>query len=280
MGGRILVAFLVIVCIMFCGCSKKKKTEELAAQSEIESVKTEEESDDIFDEFYDEEEKKEEPEPKKESFPTPSSQPQFSPEGRYVVQVSCVLSRDLAHDVVAQLENKGYPAYIAEVQNPTPDLIGTYQRIRIGGFNGVSLAREFGDNYLSPEGYDYWVDNRSNDNVGMGGYGLGESSTGGYETSAPSQPAPAATPPPNEEWGTSEPAAATQSDWQEPVATPAAEETPAPEKPVEKATPPPAEKTTPPPAEKAPKKAEEKAKTEKDEWGDMDDEWGADTSGW
>ncbi len=270
---RTLMSLLLIFCILFCGCGKKKKADEAADQAEIESVTTEE-SDDIFDEFYDEEgEKKEEP----DNFSTPSSTPQFDPNGRYVVQVSCVLSKALAQDVVAKLENKGYPTYIAEVDNPTPDLIGTYQRIRIGGFNGISTAKNFAVDYLTPEGYDYWVDNRSNDNVGMGGYeGLGQSSGGGYERGYTSEPA---TTPPAEDWGASEPepvpattsepaAQAPADDWgtSEPVTTPAAATT----------------TTIPEPAAQPPAKTtpESDATTAEDEWGEAEDEWGSDTTGW
>ncbi len=253
-----LFGLILILCVLFCGCSKKKQAEEID-NTKIENVASEE-SDDIFDEFYEDEGKKEaDAEP--EEFRTSSSAPEFNPEGRYVVQVSCVLSKRLAEDVVAKLENKGYPTYIAEVDNPTPDLMGTYQRIRIGGFTGISQAKNFGENYLSQDGYEYWVDNRSNDNVGMGGYeGLGQSS--GYESAEPAQPSAA--------WEDTEPAPAVESVpaqpvEPEPVATPAPEP-PAPEPvaPAPAATP--EKATTPPPAE--------------DEWGDADDEWGSDTTGW
>jgi len=268
---RTLLSLLLVCCVLFCGCGKKKKADEAVEQAEIESVATEEGSDDIFDEFYDDEEetKKEEP-VQQEQFTSPSSTPQFDPNGRYVVQVSCVLSRGIAEDVVAKLENKGYPAYIAAVDNPTPELIGTYHRIRIGGFNGVSLAKDFAENYLTPEGYEYWVDNRSNDNVGMGGYeGLGQSSGGGYESGYTSEPAqtepaeewsPAQTTPTTttDEWGTTE----TATPQTEPATTP---DVTAPVT-SEPATP----QTTP----------ETGTTTLEDEWGETEDEWGADTSGW
>jgi len=265
---RTLMSLLLIFCILFCGCGKKKKADE-AIDQEIESVTTEE-SDDIFDEFYDEEgEKKEEP----DNFTTPSSTPQFDPNGRYVVQVSCVLSKALAQDVVAKLENKGYPAYIAEVDNPTPDLIGTYQRIRIGGFNGISTAKDFAVDYLTPEGYDYWVDNRSNDNVGMGGYeGLGQSSGGDYESGYTSEPAAT---PPAQDW---------ESSQSEPEPVPATTPEPATQAPADDwgtadpvTTPATTEPATQPPAQTTP---ESGATTAEDDWGEAEDEWGSDTTGW
>ncbi len=255
-----LFGLILILCILFCGCSKKKQAEEID-NTEIENVASEEKSDDIFDEFYEDEgEKKPEPEP--EEFRS-SSTPDFNPDGRYVVQVSCVLSKRLAEDVVAKLENKGYPTYIAEVDNPTADLIGTYQRIRIGGFNGVSQAKDFAENYLAQDGYEYWVDNRSNDNVGMGGYeGLGESS--GYESTTPAQPTNA--------WEDTEPAPAVESSTPATPAVPEAQATPVQE-PVtpQPTTPAPAPVTTPETSTPAPAD---------DVWEEADDEWGSDTTGW
>jgi hypothetical protein len=254
-----LFGLILILCILFCGCSKKKQAEKID-NTEIENVASEEKSDDIFDEFYEDEgEKKTESEP--EEFRSSSSTPDFNPDGRYVVQVSCVLSKRLAEDVVAKLENKGYPTYIAEVDNPTADLIGRYQRIRIGGFSGVSQAKNFAENYLVQDGYEFWVDNRSNDNVGMGGYeGLGESS--GYESATPSQP--------TNTWEDTDPAPAVESSTPATPAVPEVQATPVqepaapqPVTPAPAATP---ETSTPPPAG--------------DVWEEADDEWGSDTTGW
>jgi len=97
----------------------------------------------------------------------------FSPNGRYVVQITTVVSPDLASQTAKKLEKQGYPAYVAKVENPTTGLIGTYYRVRIGGFDNVSDAKYFGDDILKPLGYEYWVDNKSNDNVGISGVGLG-----------------------------------------------------------------------------------------------------------
>ncbi|ERP32034.1 SPOR domain-containing protein [Chitinivibrio alkaliphilus] len=101
--------------------------------------------------------------------------PEFYTDGAYVVQISTIASQDIAEDVARKLEDSGYPVYIAEVLNPSPQLLGTYYRVRIGGFRSISAAEQFGDNVLVPQGYSYWVDNRSNDNVGIGDYGLGRS---------------------------------------------------------------------------------------------------------
>jgi hypothetical protein len=119
----------------------------------------------------------------------------FTPSGRYVVQVSTVASPDLANNIARRFEGMGYPAYVARVENPTPALIGTFFRVRIGGFNRLSEANNFGESVLRPLGYDFWVDNRSNDNVGMGGGGLGFFDPGPITMSNPA-PAPAPTPAP------------------------------------------------------------------------------------
>ena len=96
-------------------------------------------------------------------------EPAFTDDGRYVVQVSTIASEAIAEDVARKLEKKGWPVYLAEVDNPTPELIGHYFRIRVGGFDNIADAKAFGEGYLVPAGYDYWVDNKSNDNVGVGG---------------------------------------------------------------------------------------------------------------
>jgi len=281
MFSKSITVMCLLLCIILFGCGKKKGKDAAQSIDSLETASLSTESDDIFEEFYEEGEEKKE-EKKKESpiddFPT-SSQPEFNPNGRYVVQVSCVLSKSLAQDVASRLENKGYPTYIAEVENPTPELMGLYYRIRIGGFTGVSKARDFGENYLTRDGYEFWVDNRSNDNVGMGGPGLGESSGGGYEQSYTPAPEPEpATTAPAEDWSAPEPttpdeSVVTQPSTPVPVTQPPAEEvpetTPATEA-VQEPTPTPT--PTPTPVETPPEPQEE--------WGGTEDEWGADTTGW
>lgn len=230
------VGMAVMLTALAVGCGKKEK-EETTPVPELSETTGAGTSDtgDIFDEFYDDLDSKDAA--MKESEETFSTSdfgytPEFVPDGRYVVQVSCVGPRSIAEAQVNKLENQGYPAYIAEVENPTPDLIGTYYRIRIGGFTGVSKAKEFGEQALMPAGYDFWVDNRANDNVGMGGYGLGESSggdygyssetSGGYETSTTE----------SSSWGETEtaaeatPASTSEDTWgEEPAATTAESDT-------------------------------------------------------
>lgn len=293
-----LMIISVIFCIAFFGCSKKKGKDSAENIDSLETASlSSEESDDIFEEFYDEEgEKKEEEktaESSSEDFPT-SSEAEFNPSGRYVVQVSCVLSKSLADNVASRLENKGYPAYVAEVENPTPELIGTYYRIRIGGFTGVSKARNFAENHLTRDGYEYWVDNRSNDNVGMGGYGLGESSSGSYEKTYTPEPTPS-TEAPSEDWSASEAltpveSKVTQPSTPEPVTEAPKEDwgateektTPTQESVEEPTTPSPETKTevTPVQTEAPAKEPEQPPAEKKDEWGETEEEWGSDTTGW
>ncbi len=176
--------------LVIAGCGKKEEQTDTSAFSdmpELEGMEEATDTADIFDEFYESDPIEEEPvaetepEPMAESFTSASSySPEFIPGGPYVVQVSTIHSRAMAEDVARQLENRGFPSYLAEVQNPTPELTGTFYRVRIGGFNSISAAREFGNNSLIPNGYEFWVDNRSNDNIGMGGYGLGESGSSDY----------------------------------------------------------------------------------------------------
>jgi hypothetical protein len=197
---KILCVGIMVVLALFLGCNKGKNS----ADKKFEIGKTLSSSStadtaDIFKEFYSEDTAKKSPS-KKESGKTAktiaknetfspasaasSSQAEFSENGRYVVQVSCVKSQRFAEKIVAGLKDKRYPAYVAEVQNPTPNLSGAYYRIRIGGFNGFSAAKAFGENTLTPNGYQYWVDKKSNDKVGMEGYGLGTGPENGKATSS------------------------------------------------------------------------------------------------
>ncbi len=170
------------------GCGgKKETTPEQSAQTANESS-----TEELFDEFYDSSDDTGAEESYADNvddvidddvveeiideIPTPS----FSQDGRYVVQISCVASEAIAEDVARKLENSGYPVYVAEVQNPTPQLLGTYFRIRIGGFDNLTDAKNFGEDHLIPTGFEYWLDNRSNDNLGIGDFGLGENAS--FET--------------------------------------------------------------------------------------------------
>jgi SPOR domain len=93
----------------------------------------------------------------------------FVKNGRYVVQVSVFKSSHKAGLAVEKLAAQGYPAYVAEVEDPTPEMSGTWHRVRVGGFQTLSDARSFGENTLKPMGYDFWVDKKSMDNVGARG---------------------------------------------------------------------------------------------------------------
>lgn len=189
----------------------------------------------------------------------------FSDRGRYVVQVSVFKSRRQAARLMEKLAENGFPAYVAEVENPTPELPGTYHRVRIGRFRTVSDAKAFGENTLASMGYGFWVDNKANDNVGGAAvdYGYGgssyESSAPAYQESAPdptySAPAPSY----------SDPAPA----YSEPE-TPPATTDPAPTPPA--SNPPPSyEAATPPPP------ASDASPTSDDGWGNPvpeGDPWG------
>lgn len=174
--GKFLSLFLVAA-VLLTGCGKKKTEDAEQPLTDLTtSADTATDSSDIFDEFF-EEEASTEPEPEPEPAYQTTYTPEFVEDGNYVVQVSCVGSQRLAEENAAKLQDRGWPAYVAEVETPTPELPGTYYRIRIGSFFGISSAKAFGENVLVPEGYDFWVDNKSNDNVGVSAYGMGASSS-------------------------------------------------------------------------------------------------------
>jgi hypothetical protein len=186
--GRIVIIGMIVFAL-FAGCVKKKadKDTEFSSSMKTATSTTPPASQDIFDEFYKEDNaaksaRASKSEPVVRS--APSEKPSFSENGRFAVQVSTLPSRTLADALSERLGAKGYPSYVAEVMNPTPALSGTYYRVRIGGFTGVSAARSFGENYLASDGYEFWVDNRSNDNVGLNGSGMGSGGGSYYGTSS------------------------------------------------------------------------------------------------
>jgi septal ring-binding cell division protein DamX len=183
---KIIRLFLVAaLLLMAVGCGKKDSKPKSSAKSAT-TNKQSKTTDALFEEFFDgtsavenESQSKQKTAAtsnannKKYDSPRASRDVSFSPNGRYVVQITTVVSPDLASQTAKKLEKNGYPAYVAKVENPTTGLIGTYYRVRIGGFDNVSDAKYFGDDILRPLGYEYWVDNKSNDNVGISGNGLG-----------------------------------------------------------------------------------------------------------
>ncbi|KMQ50629.1 sporulation domain-containing protein [Chitinispirillum alkaliphilum] len=264
--GKFLITGIVCTAVIF-GCSNTEEPvdkEFTAVPRVAESFETD--TRDVFDEFFQEdspsaksEEVKREPQTK-----SPIQEVRFTESGRYVVQVSTVGERRSAEKLISDLENRGYPAYIAEVENPTPQLYGEYYRVRIGGFTGVSQARAFGENVLRNEGLDFWVDNRANDNVGIVGSGFGTT-----ESTWSSEPTPrTTTPSTGSAWENTTPSATPVSD---PSPKPAEERTitsqPAEPEPTEKQT-----ETLPPPPPPEPATTDD---SPSNGWGT--DDWG---SGW
>lgn len=206
---RKFLSVCLTAAVFFSGCAKKAHQEDKEF-TQTPSTTQQNQSQDIFDEFYkDENGSSKDTVAKKETFSTKNAStraqsnenakasylPHFATDGRFVVQISTVRSKRLADNLSETFNSKGYPAYVVEVENPTPSLSGTYYRVRIGAFSGIGYARAFGENILAPSGYEYWIDNKANDNIGIEGNGMGVSGGSNYsEYSAPvqqaSQPAP------------------------------------------------------------------------------------------
>ncbi|MGM0461804.1 MAG: SPOR domain-containing protein [Fibrobacterota bacterium] len=194
---RIATFLFLAISLFFAGCGSEEETQDQTlTDEETTSQQDQTDDEDLFRQFAEAEEDSEEDtdddtesglreitdaDDEEETTDTERSReetgyfPEFYTDGNYVVQVSTIASQAIAEDVARKLEDEGYPVYIAEVINPSPELLGTYYRVRIGGFRTINDAEEFGENILMPHGYSYWVDNRSNDNVGIGDYGLGQS---------------------------------------------------------------------------------------------------------
>lgn len=198
-------AFLVTmaVCgVVFYGCAKKpKQVQQANVQTPAmpeQAAASKADTGAVFNEYYKDAKNKKvdrtfsmNAEAAAESY-TPS----FVENGRYVVQIAAGPSSSGAEELANAFRGKGYPAYVAEVQNPTPELSGTYYRVRIGGFDMLADAKAFGENILRPANYDYWVDLKANDAVGTGsGAGAAADYSSGSSTYTPSYTAPAATEP-------------------------------------------------------------------------------------
>jgi len=186
--------------VFFAGCAKKQhQTDSEFAQTPAVNQKSQ--SQDIFDEFYKEENSSsqngygtKQPIPNEKSRSATSSySPKFSQDGSIVIQISTLRSKKMADNLASKFNEKGYPSYVVAVQNPTPALTGNYYRVRIGAFKGIVPAREFGENILKSDGYEYWIDNKSNDNIGIEGSGLGEPGKSIYASPYEVQNAPAQT---------------------------------------------------------------------------------------
>jgi hypothetical protein len=141
------------------------------------------------------------PSPKK-----PEASAAFDRDGRYTIQISVFASQKAAERLSKKLQDNGWQAYVADVQDPKPDLSGTYYRVRIGYFSGLSGAREFCDQNLATEGYTFWIDNKENDHIAKSGE-MPEAGSGSYTdpASTPATTAPTWGP------GTSTPDASTPS---------------------------------------------------------------------
>ena len=149
----------------------------------------------------------------------------FSANGHFVVQLAVFKGRKQANNLVENLKASGYPAYVASVEDPTPDLAGTWYRVRIGNFATAKDAKNFGEGTLRGQGHDFWVDNKSNDHKAI----VASEESGSYS-------APAAS-------SYSEPAPSSASSYTAPSEPP-----PAPAEPVGVPEPPPPA-TEPPPAQ-------------------------------
>jgi hypothetical protein len=161
MAFRTILIAMVAVGFVFTGCVKKAKEAPPAVKAEKPAVKKD--TGDVFKEFYKDSALAADTVSKTFSLNTPESYaPNFSRRGLYVVQVSSLPSRTLASELTTEFKEKGYPAYMTEVENPG-SLQGTFYRVRIGGFVTAADAKAFGENILKPGKYDYWIDLKRNE---------------------------------------------------------------------------------------------------------------------
>ncbi len=84
------------------------------------------------------------PEPRPEPKPEPKPEPNYGivKDGPYVLQVALSNQKRSIDALAERLRKDGFPAYVTTVENPTPELKGTYYRVRIGAFANTRTARE------------------------------------------------------------------------------------------------------------------------------------------
>ncbi len=85
------------------------------------------------------------------------------PGGAYTLQVGIFNSERQASRLAEKLKTQGFPAYVTRVQDPTPELQGTYYRVRVGAFKSSSGARAYGKANLAPQGIAFWADLKGRD---------------------------------------------------------------------------------------------------------------------
>ena len=107
--------------------------------------------------------------------------------GNYVIQVGIQPSEKGANRLAGKLSESGITSYLARVENPG-ELEGTYYRVRIGYFVNKEAAAQYAKSALEPLGIAWWIDNRSNDDVGNPGgstsYSSQQSNTTTYSNAA------------------------------------------------------------------------------------------------
>jgi hypothetical protein len=205
--------FLMVICalmiVIIPGCGKKKQSSaEIQASDSIPNLLAETDTaaqpatteGKTLDTYF---------EPKQKTA-TPEAG-EFSKNGRYVVQVSASQFEAASQKISDKLKADGVPSYMVSVDNPTPELSGTFYRVRIGSFATLTAATSFAETYLQTKGYTYWIDNKSNDNVASDVSSGISSETSSYAPAATTQPAATSTPPssPASSWGNTEPSSST-----------------------------------------------------------------------
>ena len=174
----------------------------------------------------------------------PSSDVKPLSDGPYVIQVSIQPSKKAADAVVKKLSEQGVEAYVVEVENPG-ELEGTYYRVRVGYFDSIKNAQEYGKQVISALNFAWWVDNSNNDQVG--------NPSGDDDVDYSTYSAPAQEPEPVQEAAPEPEPAPAPAPAQEAAPAPAPEPEPAP---AQEAAPAPAQEaapaTAPEPAQQAP----------------------------
>jgi hypothetical protein len=151
-----MLLMLAAALVSFSGCSKSEapKSEPVADTAMVLPEAPELEP---LEEEY--------PEPEAESEPVRKANPQGGvvKDGAYTLQVGIYNNERQAQKRAEKLKSQGFPAYVAWVVDPTPELPGTYYRVRIGSFASTKAARAYGELNLAPQGIEYWADLKARD---------------------------------------------------------------------------------------------------------------------
>ncbi|MCU0609939.1 MAG: SPOR domain-containing protein [Chitinispirillaceae bacterium] len=163
------LVIIAVSSVLIVGCDKPKPVSRPAPAAAV-AEQTKPDSVDVFSELYSDSAAggNDSARIQDQTFSLKSSDSfpmQFEKNGAFTVQVASVRGRGYAGRMARRFTEQGFPAYVIEVQDPTPAMPGIFYRVRIGRFATRAAATAFCENVLRPAGIEYWVDRTANESA-------------------------------------------------------------------------------------------------------------------